>query len=298
MPRQVKLPEWGAAAADVGKEETLAKNTRYVARMPDSSGQVDYSAEDNATWATLFARQTPAVQQAACAEYLHGLDLLQLPADRVPQISEVNRVLQRETGWAVEPVPALIPFERFFALLASRRFPAATFIRSPEELDYLQEPDIFHEIYGHTPMLTHPGFAAFTEHYGKLGLAAAPKERVYLARLYWFTVEFGLVQPRGGPLKIYGGGILSSIGETDYALRDPRPQRWGFELDTVLRTPYRIDIMQPRYFILESLDQLFALTHVDLGAAVASAMERGLLPKPYDEDAPAGSHKSHMAVDA
>ena len=267
----------------------MGKGTSYEAKTPDAAGRIAYSTQENATWAALHARQSDAVAAAACPEYLRGLTLLDLPAERIPQIPEINRVLQRETGWAVEPVPALIPFGRFFELLASRRFPAATFIRRPEEMDYLQEPDIFHEIYGHTPMLTHPAFAAFTEHYGKLGLAASDKERITLARLYWFTVEFGLVQAPGEALKIYGGGILSSLGETQYALHDPRAERRPFDLLEALRTPYRIDILQPRYFVLETLEQLYALTQMDLMAQVREARAQGLLPKPYGEDAAPGS---------
>ncbi len=276
----------------------MAKTSSYVAHRPDSAGRVQYSDQDNATWQTLITRQTAAIRDVACPEYLHGLGLLDLPTDRVPQIPDINAILRRETGWAVEPVPALIPFGTFFALLAERKFPAATFIRTPQELDYLQEPDIFHEIFGHAPMLTHPGFAAFTEHYGQLGLAATKEERVYLARLYWFTVEFGLVGSSPDALKIYGGGILSSIGETTYALHDAAVERQPFDLMTALRTPYRIDIMQPRYFILGGLDELYALTQIDLMTSVHAAMRLGLLPKPYRDDAPPGSNRSHMAADA
>lgn len=257
----------------------MAQPSSYHAHAPDAAGHVAYSAEENRTWATLVERQTSAIAGAACPEYLAGLSLLNLPPDRIPQLADINAVLQRATGWSVEPVPALIPFGRFFALLANRRFPAATFIRRPEELDYLKEPDIFHEIFGHTPMLTHPGFAAFTEHYGQLGLKASAQERVFLARLYWFTVEFGLVGS-ADETKIYGGGILSSIGETEYADRSPLPERCEFDLMTVLRTPYRIDVMQPRYYRIGSLDALYALTRTDLMAAVNEAMNLGLLPTP------------------
>lgn len=274
------------------------KTSQYTAHPPDAEGRVVYSVEEDATWATLYTRQLDAIKNVACSEYLHGLALLDLPTDRVPQIPDINHALKAQTGWSVEPVPALIPFGRFFELLASRRFPAATFIRVPEELDYLQEPDIFHEIFGHTPLLTHPGFAEFTAHYGELGLNATPEERVYLARLYWFTVEFGLLQAPNQGLQIYGGGILSSIGETRYALADPDADRQPFDLMTVLRTPYRIDIMQPRYFVLQSLDELLALTEIDLMSAIHEAMQLGLLPKPFTEDAPRASHRSHMAADA
>ena len=163
-------------------------------------------------------------------------------------------------------------------MLADRKFPAATFVRSRDELDYLQEPDIFHEIFGHTPLLTNRHFADFTHTYGKLGLAASKEDRVFLARMYWFTVEFGLLQPPGQPLKIYGGGILSSIGETEYAYSSDIPQRKRFNILDVLRTPYRIDIMQPLYYQLEDMRELGELTQLDLMALVQEARQRGLYP--------------------
>lgn len=269
----------------------MGKTSSYVSHQPDAAGRVRYGDDEHAIWAELYARQTRAIADVACPEFLHGLELLQLPQDRVPQLDEVSRVLRRETGWAVEPVAALIPFSEFFALLAERKFPAATFVRRREELDYLQEPDIFHEIFGHTPLLTNPAFAEFTQTYGRLGLAASKEDRVFLARLYWFTVEFGLVAAshpeHGNPhakdgasspaptLKIYGGGILSSIGETAYAL-GPVPQRRRFDVVEALRTPYRIDIMQPLYYVLDSLDELQRLARSDLMASVAEARRLGL----------------------
>ena len=266
-----------------------SKQSTYTSRVPDSRGQVRYSDDENAIWAELYARQRKAIAGHACNEFLHGLDLLNLPKDRVPQLPEVSKHLRRETGWEVAYVPALIPFSEFFALLADRKFPAATFVRTREELDYLKEPDIFHEIFGHTPLLTNPAFAEFTHLYGKLGLAASKEDRVYLARMYWFTVEFGLLRKPGGELKIYGGGILSSIGETEYAISD-KPQRRRFEIVDALRTPYRIDIMQPLYYVLESLDELQALTRTDIMARVADARRLGLhaplfAPKPATTDA-------------
>jgi len=185
------------------------KTTHYVAREPDAQGHIHYPDAEHAVWQTLVERQLKLLEGRACQEYLDGLDQLALPRERIPQLGEINRVLEATTGWQVERVPALIPFQRFFELLASKRFPVATFIRTPEELDYLQEPDIFHEIFGHCPLLTNPWFAEFTHTYGQLGLKASKEERVYLARLYWMTVEFGLVDTPAG-LRIYGGGILSS----------------------------------------------------------------------------------------
>ena len=269
-------------------------STRYRSPLPNAAGVVRYSDAEHAIWAELHGRQTRAIAASACDAFLHGLDRLQLPGDRIPQLAEVSGRLRRETGWEVAAVPALIPFSEFFALLASKRFPAATFIRRREHLDYLQEPDIFHELYGHAPLLTDPDFAAFTEAYGRIGLAASREDRVFLARLYWFTVEFGLIGTAGesgaaatvndrasdgssrhGGIRIYGGGILSSPGETAHAMGDA-PQRKPFELIEVLRTPYRIDILQPQYFVLDSLRDLQALTRVDLLAAVAEARRLGL----------------------
>ena len=162
----------------------MGKSTKYVAREPDSDGVVHYTEEENAIWAELYARQEKAIQGKACDEFVHGLELLNMPRDRVPQLEEVSKVLRRETGWEVAYVPALIPFGKFFELLANKQFPAATFVRTREELDYLQEPDIFHELFGHTPLLTNPHFAEFTHNYGKLGYAASKEDRVFLARMY------------------------------------------------------------------------------------------------------------------
>lgn len=167
---------------------------QYRSKPVNQEGRVEWSREEDAIWRDLVTRQMGVIQNRACEAYLHGLTLLDLPQDRVPQLPEINRVLMETTGWQVEPVPALIDFDRFFNLLGNKRFPVATFLRTRDEFDYLQEPDFFHEIFGHCAMLTNPDFAAFTEHYGQLGQAATPKQRAYLARLYWFTVEFGLVK--------------------------------------------------------------------------------------------------------
>ncbi|NRA71403.1 MAG: phenylalanine 4-monooxygenase [Gammaproteobacteria bacterium] len=261
----------------------MAKVTKYQAKIPDKHGYISYSQEEHDIWRELITRQMSWIKDTACDEFLAGLSRLNLPMDRVPQLEELNVVLRQATGWETAPVPALIGFEQFFNLLANKKFPVATFIRSREELDYLQEPDIFHEIFGHCAMLTNQHFADFTEHYGKLGLKASKQERVYLARLYWFTVEFGLVKSHDG-LRIIGGGILSSPGETDYAYRkeaDIQP------LDplTVFRTPYRIDIMQPQYFVLDDMAHLTALTKLDLMSIVRQAISLGLLPAKFEPKA-------------
>ncbi|MGF1755373.1 phenylalanine 4-monooxygenase, partial [Vibrio makurazakiensis] len=194
---------------------------------------------------------------------------------------DINSILLEKTGWQVEPVPALINFDKFFELLANKKFPVATFLRSREEFDYLQEPDFFHEIFGHCAMLTHSDFASFTHRYGQLGMTATSKERAYLARLYWFTVEFGLVKEQGLS-KIYGGGVLSSPGETVYSLDSERAVRHPFDILDVLRTPYRIDIMQPIYFELESIADLYQLSQLDLMSLVRQAMELELYPPQFE----------------
>ncbi|WP_417356242.1 phenylalanine 4-monooxygenase [Gallaecimonas pentaromativorans] len=253
----------------------MAKGTKYTSKMPDAAGVIHYSAEENAVWQTLITRQMACVQGRACQEYIDGLALLDLPTDRIPQLGEINAVLGRTTGWQVAQVPALIPFDEFFRLLANKAFPVATFIRTEEELDYLQEPDIFHEIFGHCPLLTNPDFAHFTHLYGQLGLKASKEDRVFLARLYWFTVEFGLVNTEDG-LRIYGGGVLSSPGETRYALESDKPLRKPFSALDALRTPYRIDIMQPVYYVLENVHQLFDIAQLDIMALVSEARQLGL----------------------
>ncbi|WP_313025929.1 phenylalanine 4-monooxygenase [Pseudomonas lopnurensis] len=250
------------------------KTTLYVAREPDAQGHIHYPEAEHAVWQTLIERQLKLLDGRACPEYLDGLAQLALPRERIPQLGEINRVLQASTGWQVARVPALIPFQTFFELLASKRFPVATFIRTPQELAYLQEPDIFHEIFGHCPLLTNPWFAEFTHTYGQLGLRASKQERVYLARLYWMTIEFGLVETPAGR-RIYGGGILSSPKETLYSL-SAAPERQPFDALEAMRTPYRIDILQPLYFVLPDLHALFDLARQDIMALVHEAMRLGL----------------------
>ena len=252
----------------------MAKSTAYEAKIPDEHGRIAYTDEEHGVWAELYERQIQVIENRVCQPFLDGLDMLGLPRDRIPQPAEVSDVLRERTGWEVAPVPALINFDRFFALLAQRKFPAASFIRSREQMDYLQEPDIFHEIFGHATMLTHQAFADFTEAYGKAGVQATRQERVFLARLYWFTVEFGLLQTADG-VRICGGGIASSPGETVYALESPEPLRRPFDPIDVLRTPYRIDIYQPVYFILDRMEDLFHLAGEDLLALIRQARVLG-----------------------
>ena len=253
----------------------MGKGIVYESKLPDENGLIPYTAEEDSVWRDLSARQKKVHQGRACAEYMQGLKELNLPTDRVPQLTEINEVLDKKTGFGVEPVAALITAQKFYELLRDRKFPVATFIRDRSEFDYLQEPDIFHEVMGHCPLLTNPSFAAFTETYGKLGLNASKEERVFLARLYWFTVEFGLVK-ENGELRIVGGGILSSPKETCYALESDVAVRHPLQVLDALRTPYRIDILQPLYYVLENFSQLMEISRMDIMPLVKQAQQLGL----------------------
>jgi len=235
----------------------------YVSKKPDKQGFIHYTQEDDATWHDLYMRQIDIVEDRACDEYIKGLEMLNMPTHRVPQANVISTALTKATGWSVHPVDALITFQEFFELLSHRKFPAATFIRSREELDYLKEPDIFHEYFGHCPMITHQPYADFMEAYGTVARQTTDANQELLARLYWFTVEFGLINTANG-MRIYGGGIISSMEETVYALESPTPQRKPFDALESLRTPVRIDILQPIYFVIDNYQQLFELTKNNL----------------------------------
>lgn len=254
--------------------------TTYVAKQADAAGYIAYTPEEDAVWQRLYARQRELVVGRACEEYLAGLDTLNMPTDRVPQCRDLNAVMGRVSNFGVAPVPALIPFKEFFTLLANRRFPAASFLRTAADFDYVKEPDIFHEYFGHCPMLTHPAFADFMQAYGKLALTVGHKQQVLLARLYWFTVEFGLINTREG-MRIYGGGILSSPDETVYALSDKAVTYKPFNVEEMLRTPYRIDIKQPLYFVIEDYAQLYEVLSIDLVDHVERAIFSKDYPTPY-----------------
>ncbi len=251
------------------------KKSKYTSKKPDTNGWVHYTAEENAVWHDLFQRQMKLLPGRACKEYLAGIEALEISSKAIPQIPEVNRILRSLTGWEIAPVPALINFQSFFELMANKKFPAATFIRTRAELDYLQEPDIFHEIFGHCPLITLPVYADFMHAYGKLGLKASPEDRAMLARLYWFTVEFGLIETLNG-LKIYGGGILSSYGESQYCLDNDKPLYKPLDAIEAFRTPYRIDIFQPLYFVIKDFSELFSLIKVDLISKVKEARQLGM----------------------
>jgi len=247
--------------------------SKYISRKPDKNGFVDYPQDEHDIWKLLSQRQLEIIKGRACQEYMEGLDIIKLPIDTIPQIPEVNKKLNKATGWAIEPVPALIGFNRFFKLLANRKFPCATFIRTQEELEYLPEPDIFHEIFGHCPMLTNQVFADFTQKYGELGLNQSPTIQKLLARFYWFTAEFGLIKTPQG-LRCYGG-VLSSIGETVYALESPKPKREPFNALNMLRTPYRIDTFQPIYYYIDSYEQIYQVVNKNFIGLIHQAKSLG-----------------------
>jgi phenylalanine-4-hydroxylase len=196
--------------------------SNYVAKQPGENGHIEFTDEENGTWKLLYQRQADIIKGRACDAFIEGLDKLNMPKDRVPQCYEVTERLQHLTGWSVIPVPAMISLKQFFTMLSHREFPAASFIRRREELDYLKEPDIFHEYFGHCPMITDQKIADFMEWYGETALTAPKEVQSLLGRLFWFTIEFGLIQSKEG-IRIFGGGILSSFEETQFAVDSEEP---------------------------------------------------------------------------
>lgn len=253
----------------------MSRQGRYEAALPDEHGNIAYTVDEDAIWRDLYHQQLPAVRKHAAAPWIAGLEQLALPRSRVPQCAEVSAVLEPLSGWRVEPVPALIDFKRFFDMLAGKRFPAASFIRRREHFDYIEEPDIFHEIFGHVPLLADPRFANLSEAIGRAGQAAQSEDHAWLIRLYWFTIEFGLTR-EAGELKALGSGLASSPTELPRSVLDGEVLRLPFDVVDILRTPYRIDIQQPVYFVLEQLDELFAVADRDLLADVQTARRLGL----------------------
>ncbi len=248
---------------------------KYQAHIPDTKGMVHYSEEENETWSILIERQKKIVEGRACQEFLEGLDILKMPTDRVPQCADLNKILEKRTGFQVVPVEGLITQTKFFDLLADRKFPAATFIRTREDLDYLKEPDIFHEFFGHCPLLTQPAYADFIAWYGQNAKQADAQSRKLLARLFWFTIEFGLLYNADKGFTVYGGGILSSKEETVYAVESAVPMRHAFDAFTCLRTPYHYDEIQKLYFYLEDLTDLYYLSQLPLLDLAEKAKTKG-----------------------
>ncbi len=245
----------------------MANDTHVLSTPPEGAPDwtipqnwAAYTAEDHATWDTLFARQSKLLPGRASNAWLRGLDVLKLSKPGIPDFEELSERLTKLTGWSVVAVPGLVPDDVFFDHMANRRFVAGNFIRRPDQLDYLQEPDVFHDVFGHVPMLADPVFADYLAAYGRGGQRALGLDALkYLGRLYWYTVEFGLIaEPEG--LRIYGSGIVSSYAETRFALDDPSPNRIALDLARVMRTEYRIDDFQQNYFVIPSFDELLRLT--------------------------------------
>ncbi len=257
----------------------LTSKNRYAnaPRKPDFT--IDqrwetYTPEEHDRWDRLFAKQCEVLPGRACAEFLEAVDTLQLSRSGIPNMEELSDRLEKLTGWRVVPVTDLVPDEIFFDHLANRRFPAGAFIRPEEEFDYLEEPDIFHDIYGHVPLLANPVFADFMQAYGRGGNRALQLGQLKnLARLYWYTVEFGLIESADG-LRIYGAGILSSPHESRFSLEDDSPNRVGFDLERIMRTRHIIDDFQQTYFVIDSFEQLLDTCYQDFGEVYAAVKGR------------------------
>lgn len=227
-----------------------------------------YSDTDRRVWRTLMRRQREIARDSACAEFIRGVDLLG-STTQIPDLAEVSDFIEARTGWRLVAVPGFIPDAAFFSHLAARRFPVSVWVRRPEEMDYLVEPDLFHDFFGHVPMLLHPVFSNYLAAYGAKGVQAeALGTTPRLARLYWYMVEFGLIDTSRG-LRAYGAGMLSSKAETLYSLSSPKPHRLWFDLERVMRTDYMIDDFQKTYFVLPDFDQLFAVMHDDFAPLYA-----------------------------
>ena len=217
-----------------------------------------YTAEDQEVWKTLFDRQIVNLPKAASSAYMEGLETTKFTNKQIPNFEEVNAILKAATGWEVTVVPGIVADDVFFELMSNKRFPATTWLRKMEELDYLEEPDMFHDVFAHVPLLTNQAFVDFLQAISQIGLTYIdnPKAIDLLSRVYWFTVEFGLIREQGN-LKIYGAGILSSAGETKFSLSN-EPQHFEYDVAQILDTPYRKDVFQDRYFIIDSYEQLYA----------------------------------------
>jgi len=241
---------------------------RSARRNPDftiDQDWVSYSAAEHDRWDRLFRRSRAVLQDRACDEFLTMMDTLALSQSGIPDMAKLSDRLEKITGWRIVPVTDLVPDDVFFDHLANRRFPAGAFIRSEEEMDYLEEPDIFHDIFGHVPLLANPVYADFMQAYGKGGQRAMRLGRLAnLARLYWYTVEFGLIRTRNG-LRIFGAGIMSSTTESVFALESGSPNRVAFDLERVMRTKYVIDDFQQTYFIIDSFEKLLEACYRDFG---------------------------------
>jgi len=254
-----------------------------------------YSADDHATWGTLYTRQRELLVGRACDEFLQAQDAMGMSPQAIPRFDALNAVLQATTGWTLVGVEGLLPELDFFDHLANRRFPVTWWIRRPEQIDYIAEPDLFHDLFGHVPLLMNPLFADYMQAYGRGGVKAhaiGPEALQNLTRLYWYTVEFGLIDTPNG-LRIYGAGIVSSKGESLYSLESDAPNRIGFDLQRIMRTRYRIDTYQKTYFVIDSFEQLMQATSPDFTPIYAALADQAHLPagqvQPQDRVFHAGS---------
>ena len=258
-----------AAVKDRTIDSKSKNRYRNAPRNPDYTIDQDwssYSAAEHDRWDRLFKRSREILQGRACDEFIAMMHTLKLSESGIPNMERLSDRLERITGWRVVPVAELVPDEVFFSHLANRRFPAGAFIRSEDEMDYLEEPDIFHDVFGHVPLLASPVYSDFMQAYGKGGQRAMSLGRLSnLARLYWYTVEFGLIRTAAG-LRIFGAGIMSSTAESVFALEDKSPNRIAFELERVMRTKYLIDDFQRTYFVIESFEKLLDDCYQDFSA--------------------------------
>jgi phenylalanine-4-hydroxylase len=238
----------------------------YSKAGPDFAVEQDwsrYTADEHELYRRLFARQSKLVPRYACAEWISAISRIDGAGKQIPKFEQVSLQLRKASGWEIVAVPGLIPDDAFFTHLANRRFPVTVWLRKPAEFDYIVEPDVFHDFFGHVPLLFDPTYADHLYEYGKGGLKAMRLDAVkMLARLYWYTIEFGLIETAGG-IRAYGAGLLSSGGELAYCVDDPKPQRLPFGLERIMRTDYRIDRYQDTYFVIDSFDQLMRETAPD-----------------------------------
>ena len=236
--------------------------SRAAANYTCPQNHAAYTAADHDTYRRLYERQSALLPGLASEAFIAALPSLGIK-DHIPRFEEINERLYRATRWEIVAVPGLIPEVPFFTLLANRQFPVTDWIRTPQEFDYIVEPDIFHDLFGHVPLLFNPVFADYVQRYGRGGLKAQQLGACeMLSRLYWYTIEFGLIREAGG-LRAYGAGILSSAGELPYAVQSPEPQRLPLQLERTMRTRYKIDSYQQTYFVIDSFEQLFDMTAAD-----------------------------------
>ena len=240
----------------------------------------DYSDVDHGVWKALYQRQREILVGRASDEFLQAQDMMGMSPERIPRFAELNAVLEAATGWTIVGVEGLLPELDFFEHLANRRFPVSWWIRRPDQLDYIEEPDLFHDLFGHVPLLMIPAFADYMQAYGRGGVKAhglGQDALTNLTRLYWYTVEFGLIRQHDG-LRIYGSGIVSSKGESIHCLESAAPNRIGFDLERIMRTRYRIDSYQKTYFVIDSFEQLMDATRPDFTPIYARVATQGAIP--------------------